>query len=51
MLTRLTEVNSDYAKHGNVNPEVDSGNPEVNSGYAKHGNVKAVAFAVLMEAS
>ncbi|WP_208821501.1 hypothetical protein [Tolypothrix sp. PCC 7910] len=26
-------------KHGNVNPDVNSGNPEVDSDYAKHGNV------------
>ncbi|BAY93132.1 MULTISPECIES: hypothetical protein [unclassified Tolypothrix] len=33
------EVDSDYAKHGNVNPDVNSGNPEVDSDCAKHGNV------------
>ncbi|WP_339378610.1 hypothetical protein [Calothrix sp. NIES-2100] len=37
--TGKSEVATDYAKHGNVNPEADSGNPEVDSGYAKHGNV------------
>ena len=31
-----------YAKHGNVNPVVDSGNPVVDAGYAKHGNVNPV---------